>query len=73
MCAAECADLFGVVVHHARGVVDGQTYLVLSLAGFGSPQPDLVFAELASDVGDHLPHVETLPRAVVTPVEGTKH
>lgn len=63
------SDLFGVVVHHAGGVVHGQTDLVLPLAGLGPPQPDLVFPELTGDVGDHLPHVQTLPCAVITSVE----
>lgn len=61
--------LFGVVVHHAGGVIHCQTNLVLSLAGLGPPQPDLVFTELTGDVGDHLPHVQTLPCAVITSVE----
>lgn len=59
------ADLFGVVVHHAGGVVHSQADLVLSFAGLGPPQPDLVFTELTGDVGDHLPHVQTLPGAEV--------
>lgn len=57
-----------MVVHHAGGVVHGQTDLILSLAGLGSPQPDLVFTELTGDVGDHLPHVQTLSRAEVSSV-----
>lgn len=61
--------LFGVVVHHAGGVIHRQTNLVLSLAGLGPPQPDLVFTELTGDVGDHLPHVQTFPCAVITSVE----
>lgn len=63
------SHLFGVVVHHAGGVIHSQTDLVLPLAGLGPPQPDLVFPELTGDVGDHLPHVETLPCAVVPSVE----
>ena len=63
------SHLFGVVVHHAGGVVHGQADLVLPLAGLRPPQPDLVFPELTGDVGDHLPHVQTLPCAVVPPVE----
>lgn len=63
------SHLFGVVVHHAGGVIHSQTDLVLSLAGLGPPQPDLVLTELTGDVGDHLPHVETLPCAVVPSVE----
>lgn len=58
-----------MVVHHAGGVVHRQADLVVPLAGFGSPQPDLVFAELTGNVGDDLPHVETLPCAVVASVE----
>lgn len=63
------SNLFRVVVHHAGGVIHSQTDLVLSFAGLGPPQPDLVFAELTGDVGDHLPHVQTLPCAVVPSVE----
>ena len=63
------SDLFGVVVHHAGGVIHGQTDLVLPLAGLGPPQPDLVFPELTGDVGDHLSHVQTFPCAVITSVE----
>lgn len=61
--------LFGVIVHHAGRVVHGQADVVLSLAGLGPPQPDFVFAKLAGYVRDHLPHVETLPCAVVASVE----
>ena len=61
------AHLLGMVVGHAGGVVDGQHDLVLALAGLGAAQPDLVLAELGGDVGDHLAHVQTLPRAVVSP------
>ncbi len=67
-CLTELPYLFGVIVHHAGGVVNSQTDLVLSLAGLGPPQPDLVFAELTGDVGDHLPHVQTLPCAVIASV-----
>ena len=63
------AYLFGVVVHHAGEVVDGQADLVLPLAGLGSPEPDLVLAELTGDVRDDLPHVQTLTGPVVPPVE----
>lgn len=63
------SNLFGVVVHHAGGVVHSQTDLVFPFAGLGPPQPDLVFTELTGDVGDHLPHVQTLPSAVVPSVE----
>jgi len=59
-----------VVVHHAGRVVHSQADLVLPLAGLGPPQPDLVLAELAGDVRDDLPHVQTLPRAVITSVGG---
>lgn len=62
------SHLFGVVVHHAGRVVHSQADLVLPLAGFGPPQPDLVLAELAGDVRDDLPHVQTLACAVVSPV-----
>lgn len=54
-----------MVVHHTGGVIYCQTDLVLSLTGLGSPQPDLVFAELTCDVGDDFPHVQTLPCAIV--------
>lgn len=60
-------DLFGVVVHHARGVVYGQHDLILSLAGFGATEPDLVLAELTGDVRNHLPHVQSFPCPVVSP------
>lgn len=60
-------DLFGVVVHHARGVVYGQHDLILSLAGFGATEPDLVLAELTGDVRNHLPHVQSFPCSVVSP------
>lgn len=67
------SHLFGVVVHHTGGVVHSQADLVLSLAGLGPPQPDLIFAELAGDVRDNLPHVETFPCAVITSVEERQH
>lgn len=57
-----------MVVHHAGGVVHGQTDLVLSLAGLGPPQPDFVFTELTGDVRDHLSHVQTFPCAEVSSV-----
>lgn len=60
--------LFGVVVGHAGGVVDGQHDLVLALGRLGAPQPDLVLAELRCDVRDHLAHVQPLPGAVVASV-----
>lgn len=63
------SHLFGVIVHHTGGVVHCQTDLVLSLAGLGPPQPDLVFAELTGNVRDDFPHVQTLPCAVVTSAE----
>ena len=62
-------DLFGVVVGHAGGVIDGQHDLVLPLARLGAAQPDLVFAELGCDVGDHLAHVQALAGPVVSPVK----
>ena len=61
------SHLFGVVVSHAGWVVNGQHDLVLSLAGLGATQPDLVLAELWSNVRDHLAHVQTLASAVVSP------
>ena len=57
-----------MVVHHAGRVIHSQADLVLPLARLGPPQPDLVFAELASDVGDDLTHVQTLACAEVSPV-----
>ena len=61
-----------MVVQHAGRVVDGQHDLVLSLAGLGPAQPDLVLAELTGDVGNHLPHVQPLAGPVVPPTNQTK-
>lgn len=58
--------LFGVIVHHAGRVVHSQADLIVSLAGLRPPQPDLVFPELAGDVGDDLAHVQPLSRAVIS-------
>ena len=41
------------------------SYLELPLVGLHPPQPDLVLLELAGDVGDDLPHVESLARPEV--------
>lgn len=62
-----------MVVHHAGRVVHRQADLVVPLAGLGPAQPDLVLAELAGDVRDDLPHVETLASAVVAPVSVCTH
>lgn len=58
--------LFGVVVHHAGWIVHSQADLIVPLAGLRPPQPDLVFAELAGDVGNDFPHVQPFPRAVIS-------
>ena len=60
--------LFGVVIHHAGGVIHSQTDLILPLAGFGPSQPDFIFAELAGNVRDDLAHVQSLPRAEISPI-----
>ena len=57
---------FGVVNGHTGGVIHGHHDLVVPLAGLGPAQPDLVLAELAGDVRNHLPHVQPLASAVVT-------
>lgn len=60
--------LLGVVVHHAGRVVDRQTDLVLPFTGLGSSKPNLVFAKLAGNVGNDLPHVQSLPSSIVPSV-----
>lgn len=69
VCFRHVSNLFGVIVHHAGGVINSQADLVVSLAGFGPPQPDLIFTELTGDVGYHLSHVQSLPCAVVASVK----
>ena len=64
--------LFGVVVHHARGVIDGQTNLILPFAGLGPTKPNPVFSKLTGNVWDDLPHVQPLPCSIVSSVTGTK-
>lgn len=54
-----------MIGHHAGRVIDSQTDLIVSLTGFGPPQPDLIFTELTCNVGDHLSHVQPFPCAVV--------
>lgn len=55
-----------MVVHHTGRVVHRQADLILPLAGLRPPQPDLVLAELAGDVGDDFAHVEPLPGAEIS-------
>lgn len=59
-------DLFWMIVRHTGGVIHGQQDLVLSLAGFSSPQPDLVFPELTCDVWDYFPHVQPFSCSIIT-------
>lgn len=63
------SNLFGVVVHHAGRIIHSQADVVLSFAGFGPPQPDLVLAKLTGDVGDHFPHVQAFPCTVIASVK----
>lgn len=64
-CTAGSSNLFRVIVHHAGRVIDSQADLIVSLTGFGPPQPDLIFTELTCNVGYHLPHVQAFPCAVI--------
>lgn len=59
-----------MVVHHAGGIIHSQADLIISLAGLRPPQPDLVFAELAGDVGNDFAHVQSLSCAVISSEEG---
>ena len=41
-------------------------YLVLTVVRSGSTQPDLVFSEVAGNVGHHLAHGNSLATAIIT-------
>lgn len=64
--------LFGMVVHHARRVIDGQTNLILAFTGLGPSKPNLVFPKLTSNVWNDLPHVQPLPSAIVSSMKFTQ-
>lgn len=58
-----------MVVYHARRVIDSQTNLILAFTGLGPSEPNLVFSELASNVWDDLPHVQSLPSSIVSSIK----
>lgn len=64
--------LFGMVVYHARGVVDSQTDLILAFTGLGPSKPNLVFSKLTSNVWNNLSHVQSLPSSIVSSVKCTQ-
>lgn len=64
--------LFGMVVYHARRVINGQTNLILAFTGLGPPKPNLVFPKLTSNVWNDLPHVQPLPSSVVSSIKFTQ-
>lgn len=64
--------LFGVVVYHARRVINSQTNLILAFTGLGPSEPNLIFSKLTRNVRNDLPHVQSLPRSVVSSIKCTQ-
>lgn len=61
--------LFGMVVYHARGVIDSQANLILPFTGLGPSKPNLVFPKLTGNVWNDLPHVQSLPSSIISSVK----